>query len=87
MSYHARVKRTYERAKSEDRFCEVVAFKAACLTNMATAAEADEEVKALRAALAAIAGDAPWPDPDMGFNDLVRQALSSDYLKEGQNEV
>lgn len=76
MSYHARVKRTYERAKDDRRFSEAVAFKAACLTNMATAVEADEEVTRMRAALEAIAGQRAWPDSEMGYVDLARSALA-----------
>lgn len=82
MSYHDRVKKTYQRAKVDQRFGPDVAFKAACLTNMATAAEADAEVRVLREALSAIAGDVPWPDPELGFNDLARKALSTDYTME-----
>jgi hypothetical protein len=85
VNYHERIKRTYERAKDDDRFSEAVAFEAACLTNMAIAVEADAEVKVLRAALAAIAGVAPWPDPEMGFNDLARKALTTDYLEEAND--
>lgn len=76
MSYHSRVQRTYQRAKNDPRFDSASNFKAACLTNMATAAEADAEVEVLREALRAIAGDVPWPDPEKGFNDLAREALS-----------
>ena len=82
MSYHSRVKRTYQRAKEDRRHEPEVAYKAACLTNMATAVEADAEVKVLRGALRAIAGIDPWPDPDKGFKDLARDALSADYLME-----
>lgn len=85
MSYHDRIAKTYQRAKNDQRFGADVAFKAACLTNMATAAEADAEVMVLRKALSAIAGDIPWPDDEMGFNELARQALSADYLMEGQD--
>ena len=45
VSYHARTKRTYERAKNDDRHDPVVAFKSACLTTMAIAAEADAEAR------------------------------------------
>lgn len=86
MSYHDRVKKTYERAKGDKRFGEVVAFKAACLTNMATAAEADAEVTKMRDALRAIAGDIPWPDGDMGYQDLARQALSPIESEEGSGD-
>ena len=82
MSYHSRVLKTYRRAKNDDRFTPEIAFKAACLTNMATAAEADAEIGRLRAALSAIAGDAPWPDPEMGFNDLARAALNNQERSE-----
>lgn len=77
MTYHDRIKRTYDRAKEDKRFGESVAFKAACLTNMATAAEADAEVAQLRAALGAICGDLPWPDNDMGYVDLARHVLKT----------
>lgn len=82
MTYHDRTKKTYERANSDKRFGEAVAFKAACLTNMATAAEADAEVSQLRAALEAICGERAWPDSDMGYVDLARHALTADHLKE-----
>lgn len=81
MGYYNRVTKTYDRAKNDaenGRFSAEVALKAACLTNMAIAAEADAEIDRLRAALSAIAGSTPWPDPEMGFNDLARVALSSE---------
>ena len=46
--FHRRVQRMYERAKNDDKRDEVTAFKAACLTSMAIAAEADDEIQGLR---------------------------------------
>jgi len=75
MRFHDRVKRTYDRAKSDTRYGDAVSFKAACLTNIATAAEADAGIDRLRLALKAIAGEVPWPDPEMGFKDLAISTL------------
>lgn len=82
MSYHEKVRKTYFRARDDNRCDPETAFKAACLTNMAIAAEADAEIEGLRNSLRAISGDLPWPDPEKGFKDLAREALLADHLKE-----
>jgi len=62
-----------------DRLYSVNAVQApyAADTVRAWCHEAAGEIERLRSALAQISGAQPWTDPDMGYVDLARHALSS----------